>query len=230
MNACSFVVEQKVVKYIKYTVARGDSLRTIAHRFNVSIAEIADINDLDSAKNLQAGQYIRIPYRGQVLSKADQKIVANKIIVKPVADDKSVEKVKLSGAKQYIGKLKWPVETEGKVTSGFGRRWFSFHEGIDIADAMGTPILAAAAGEVVYSGSGLRGYGNLVVIKSTGILTVYGHNKKNRVKVGEMVRKGDWIADLGNSGKSTGPHLHFETRVKSGDNKNVAVDPMVFFR
>jgi murein DD-endopeptidase MepM/ murein hydrolase activator NlpD len=229
LNACSFIVEQKTVRYIKYTVARGDTLLKIAVRFNVAISEIVEINDLDSANPLQAGGYVRIPYRGQILSKEDQATVANKIIEKPVAQEKSVATVKLSGAMTYVGKLKWPVETEGKVTSRFGRRWFKFHEGIDIADAEGTPILAAHSGEVVYSGSGLSGYGNLVVIKAKGLLTVYGHNKKNRVRVGDKVSKGDWIADLGSTGHATGPHCHFETRVKSGDDKNIAVDPMAFF-
>ena len=69
----------------------------------------------------------------------------------------------------------------------------------------------------------------MVVIKGKGVLTVYAHNKKNRVRVGERVGKGKHIADLGSTGRSTGPHLHFEVRVKDSNGKNVAVDPLTFF-
>lgn len=229
LAGCSVIVQQKTVKYIRYVVDRGDTLQSISKRFNVKIDEILEINDIEDPRKLKVGVAVRIPYTGQKLSKADQAKVQTKVVEKPVAQQKSVKTVKLSGAKKFIGNLRWPVEGEGRVSSLFGRRWTSFHEGIDIADEIGTKILAAHSGEVVYSGSGLRGYGNLVVIRTPGILTVYGHNKRNRVKVGDFVKKGQWIADLGNSGKSTGPHLHFETRIKAEDNKNIAVDPMVFF-
>ena len=229
LSSCYLVVEKKVVRYIRYNVVQGDSLRSLSRRFNVSLNEIVEINQLDPAKHLHPGQFVKIPYRGQNLGKQEQKIAKGKIVEQPVAQPKSVETVKLSGAKQHVGKLLWPVDGGGKISSVFGRRWLSFHEGLDIAGKTGTRILAAHDGEVVYSGSGLRGYGNLVVLKGIGILTVYAHNDRNRVKVGDKVRRGAWIADLGSTGKSTGPHLHFETRVRSSTNKNVAVDPMAFF-
>jgi murein DD-endopeptidase MepM/ murein hydrolase activator NlpD len=116
------------------------------------------------------------------------------------------------------------------VSSRFGQRWSDFHEGIDIKASEGTPIYAAHSGTVVYSSNGLRGYGNMIVLKGEGLLTVYGHNRKNRVKVGDLVKIGDHIADLGKTGKATGPHLHFETRVKDASGQNIAVDPFVFFQ
>ncbi|HBS60469.1 MAG TPA: M23 family peptidase [Firmicutes bacterium] len=121
----------------------------------------------------------------------------------------------------------WPVG--GDVTSGFGWRnspWgegSEFHQGIDIANSLGTPIVATADGRVAQSGwSG--GYGNLVQIDhGNGIVTIYGHNSQVVVTEGQQVRKGQIIAYLGSTGRSTGPHVHYEIRVN--DN---AVDPLGF--
>jgi murein DD-endopeptidase MepM/ murein hydrolase activator NlpD len=227
--SCSVFIHERTVKYIKYTVAPSDTLNRIAKRFRVETHEIKEINPVEFYTPLKVGRTLKIPYYGQKLSPQDEAIISSGTIKKSVAKESSLKKVKLAEAKKYIGKLKWPLEQDGKVVSLFGRRWFSFHEGIDIAAPQGTAILAAHAGQVVYSGNGLKGYGNLVVVKAPGLLTVYGHNKKNRVRVGEYVNVGDHIADLGSTGKSSGPHLHFETRIKDDNNKNIAVDPMVFF-
>ena len=89
------------------------------------------------------------------------------------------------------------------------------HRGIDLAAKPGTPIFAVADGVVVYSDNKQRGYGNLVIIDhGKGVLTVYAHNRRNLVDEGERVRQGARIAEVGNTGRSTGPHLHFELRVK----------------
>lgn len=106
--------------------------------------------------------------------------------------------------------LLWPVE--GNITSRFGPRRGSTHDGLDIAAPLGTPILAAASGEVIYSGA-LRGYGNLVILRHReGYATVYAHTQKNLVKEGERVRRGQAIARVGQTGRASGPHLHFEIR------------------
>ncbi len=110
----------------------------------------------------------------------------------------------LDNASGYI----WP--TAGVITSGFGWRWGRMHQGLDIAAASGTPIYAAARGVVTYAGwSG--GYGNLVEIAHTdGSITRYGHNRRNLVRKGQRVNQGEQIAEMGSTGRSTGPHLHFE--------------------
>ena len=106
--------------------------------------------------------------------------------------------------------LLWPVE--GQITSKFGPRGNSSHDGLDIAAPSGTPILAAASGEVIHSGA-LRGYGNLVILRHRdGLVTVYAHNQKNLVREGEFVRRGQAIARVGQTGRASGPHLHFEVR------------------
>lgn len=103
----------------------------------------------------------------------------------------------------------WP--TQGVFTSGFGPRWGRMHRGIDIAGPVGTPILASASGVVVRSGWNSGGYGNLVDIRHPdGSLTRYAHNSRLLVQEGQQVRQGEQIAEMGSTGYSTGPHLHFE--------------------
>ncbi|SMD14701.1 Peptidase family M23 [Sporomusa malonica] len=121
----------------------------------------------------------------------------------------------------------WPVS--GAVTSVYGWRnspWGSgseLHPGIDIANNLDTPIVATADGEVVRS-EWSEGYGNIVQIDhGNNVSTIYGHNSRIVVKVGQSVRKGQVIAYLGSTGKSTGPHVHYEIRVNG-----TAVDPISY--
>jgi murein DD-endopeptidase MepM/ murein hydrolase activator NlpD len=105
--------------------------------------------------------------------------------------------------------LVWPAR--GSLSSRYGRRWGRMHQGIDIAAPTGTAILAAADGTVVASGFSSGGYGNVVDIRhADGSLTRYGHNSRLLVSVGQQVRQGQNIAEMGSTGRSTGPHLHFE--------------------
>jgi len=117
------------------------------------------------------------------------------------------------------GVLGWPVS--GPVTSGFGVRWGRMHEGIDIAVGEGTPVRAAAAGTVIYAGW-MSGYGNLVAVDhGNGLSTAYAHNSSLAVSVGQSVAAGEIVSYSGNTGNSTGPHVHFEVRVDGS-----AVDPL----
>ena len=105
---------------------------------------------------------------------------------------------------------KWPVG--GDVTSGFGRRKGRQHDGIDIAAPAGTSIVAPADGVVTYSGT-LAGYGQIIILKHEGpYKTVFAHNKKNSVRKGQVVQRGQKIATVGQTGNASGPHLHFELR------------------
>jgi lipoprotein NlpD len=117
-------------------------------------------------------------------------------------------------------RLRWPLR-HVLVTSRFGKRPRDFHEGIDLQAKSGTPVYAAQEGKVIYAGSQIRGYGKMIVIKHAyGISTVYAHNSRLFVKKGQHVRLGQKIAASGNTGRSTGPHVHFEVRHGVG-----AVDP-----
>jgi murein DD-endopeptidase MepM/ murein hydrolase activator NlpD len=106
-----------------------------------------------------------------------------------------------------------PLKTSFRFTSGFGRRWGRLHAGTDFAGAYGSPIYATADGTVTHAGWE-SGYGNLVTIRHEfGLETRYGHMSKTRVEVGQKVSRGDRIGDMGNTGRSTGTHLHYEVRV-----------------
>jgi murein DD-endopeptidase MepM/ murein hydrolase activator NlpD len=123
-----------------------------------------------------------------------------------------------AGARPASG-LMWPVS--GPITSPFGYRWGRLHAGVDIGVGYGTPIHAAAAGTVIHAGW-LGGYGNLVVVDhGDGLSTAYAHQQQIYASVGQGVAQGDVLGEVGNTGYSFGPHLHFEVRVNGN-----AVDPL----
>ncbi|MGH9282696.1 MAG: M23 family metallopeptidase, partial [Acidimicrobiales bacterium] len=113
--------------------------------------------------------------------------------------------------------LVWPVR--GTVTSPFGMRWGRLHAGIDISARTGVPIRAAKAGEVIFAGS-MSGYGNCVIVNhGGGLTTLYAHQSRLATSEGANVGQGEVVGYVGSTGHSTGPHLHFETRV-SGSPQN----------
>lgn len=112
----------------------------------------------------------------------------------------------------YQGDYRWPLAA-GIVSSEFGRRWNRPHEGLDIAADEGEPVYASAAGEVLYANNRMRGYGNVVILRHDAqVTTLYAHNQSLKVRLGEKVEQGQVIALLGSTGRSTGPHIHFEIR------------------
>ncbi len=121
------------------------------------------------------------------------------------------------------------LPAKGWLTSGFGHRESiftgkrEFHAGVDIVARVGTPIIAPADGVVIKSGRE-GGYGNIIEIRHMqGIVTRFAHNHKNLVGIGQSVRRGDVIGQVGSTGRSTGPHLHYEVRLNG-----VAVNPMLY--
>lgn len=117
----------------------------------------------------------------------------------------------------------WP--TRGTFTSGYGWRWGRMHRGIDIAGPVGTPVVAAASGVVVRSGWNSGGYGNVVDIRHRdGSMTRYAHNSRLLVREGQQVNQGQSIAQMGSTGFSTGPHLHFEIHLPG----NGTVNPIAY--
>lgn len=121
--------------------------------------------------------------------------------------------------------LAMPVKNAFRYTSPFGRRWGRSHEGIDMAAPVGTPVYATADGEVIFAGW-QSGYGNLIKIRhELGTETRFGHLSKIKVKVGQKVSRDSLIGAMGNTGRSTGPHLHYEVRVNGR-----AVNPMTFIK
>jgi murein DD-endopeptidase MepM/ murein hydrolase activator NlpD len=116
-----------------------------------------------------------------------------------------------SGGRISGSGMRWPVG--GPVTSEFGYRWGKLHAGLDIGAGTGTPIHPAKAGTVIFSGQ-QNGYGNVIIIEhGGGLTTLYGHQSRLAAREGDEVSTGDVIGYVGSTGHSTGPHLHFETRV-----------------
>ena len=138
---------------------------------------------------------------------------------------------RLARLNAFSGQFQWPIPTHAPGARGFGVQMhpilgvYRMHTGIDITAPSGTRIYAAAEGYVRFSGW-MGGYGNTVIIDhGGGYSTLYAHNSRNRVREGQHVIPGQHIADVGSSGMSTGPHLHFEIR-----RDNIALDPLLFFR
>ncbi len=133
----------------------------------------------------------------------------------------------LPPSEEYLPKVfngyAWPAK--GALTSGYGWRWGRLHAGVDIAAPIGTPVVAAAAGEVIEAGWNSGGYGNLIELQHLdGSVTLYAHNNRILVNVGQRVNQGEQIGEMGSTGYSTGPHVHFEIHPKG----HSAVDPMAF--
>jgi murein DD-endopeptidase MepM/ murein hydrolase activator NlpD len=119
--------------------------------------------------------------------------------------------------------MMWPAR--GAFTSGYGRRWGRMHKGIDIAAPVGTPIVAVADGVVTVSGWDAGGFGKRIDIQhADGTRTLYGHNSRLLVAVGQHVKQGQQISAMGSTGRSTGPHLHFEFHSTGGN----AVNPIAY--
>lgn len=159
---------------------------------------LEDIRNANPNKSLQGHEWVFIPSRVG--------------IAYFFADTYVLEDYQNLGSGRFL----WPVPNHFKVSSHFGPRGRRHHDGIDIPAKTGTPIVASDHGVVVYSDNGIRGYGNLIVVShGTDVFTVYAHNRKNLVDKGDRVKRGQVIAQVGNTGRSTGPHLHFEIRVKN---------------
>lgn len=117
--------------------------------------------------------------------------------------------------------LKTPLEISN-ITSYFGKRWGGFHKGIDFAGNIGDRVSAAINGQVIYAQYNYGGYGNLVILEhENNMKSYYAHLNSICVNVGDIIKKGEKIGEVGNTGRSTGPHLHFELRIN-----DEAVDPL----
>lgn len=200
-----------------HTVRSGESISRIAVRYGVSREVLIGANRLLDPHALRSGQRLIVPNcRAPVGATAGEspgtQPGADGVLVKRVGPRRILTSLVLSEP-DFQGNgltLAWP--SEGPVISTFGRRSRTWHAGIDIKADVGSEIRAAAAGTVLYSGW-VRAYGQLVKIQHpNGFITLYAHNEKNLVDVGEDVEAGQLIATVGRTGHTTGPHLHFEVR------------------
>ena len=191
---------------VYHTVQKGQTLHFIARAYNVNIDRLKRINGVYDPSRLQIGTRLWIPGARQVLN------IDSNINKQALAKNKKKRKRALNKSIKAIkGFLIWPVK--GQLTSRFGNRSGRHHDGIDIGARRGTSIVAAAEGKVMFAGWGPTGYGLMIIIKhKNDLTTVYAHNSHIHVHKNQMVKKGQKIASVGSTGRSTGPHLHFEVR------------------
>ncbi|MGC8764470.1 MAG: peptidoglycan DD-metalloendopeptidase family protein [Brevinematia bacterium] len=232
-------IEKKdTLKFYFYEVQKGDSIYKLAEKLGVSMDTLISLNKMVDAHNISEGKELLIPSIEGIIytvKKDDtiEKIAANyKISVDDIKDANELEEEELYEGrilflprarlteieKQKILGYFFQKPIRGFYTSGFGIRRDPFtgekgyHTGIDIAAGYGSPVYSSKDGIVTYTGWN-GGYGKCVVIKHQfGFETLYGHLSSINVKIGQKIRAGQYIGRIGNSGRSTGPHLHFEVR------------------
>ncbi len=215
-----------------HVMAAGETVEQLAAQENVPVEDLREINGLTKSEAVAQGRTIFIlragPAEGSAVSTpegpaGDPRVVPTRPLpretVSPSETGGALYKPKPRGDPP----LRWPVR-QPRLSSPFGFRDGNVHEGIDLSAATGVPILAARAGLVLYAGDGVKGYGNMVVVEHDGgLLTVYAHASVLLVKAGEQVTLGHEIARVGQSGRATAPHLHFEVR-----RAQVPQDPLRF--
>ncbi|MEY2993176.1 MAG: hypothetical protein RL357_111 [Pseudomonadota bacterium] len=201
-----------------HRVQAGESLVAISRLYSVDWKDMARWNNLSDPNRLEVGQLLALSGASEP-AKPVQRAESNGVVVRPISNGTAtaaqpqesapapVEKVAESAAPASALKLIWPAD--GPVVAQFDG---NNNKGIGIGGQLGAPVLAAADGRVVYAGSGLRGYGNLVIIKHDDtFLTAYAHNQALLVKEDQAIKQGQRIAEMGNS-ESDVVKLHFEVR------------------
>jgi lipoprotein NlpD len=189
---------------VYHKVKKGQTLYSISMLYGTDVDKLKKTNNIADETRLATGEYIFIPgVKAPAADFDDHSNVKKEDSGRTIPSEKTAKK----GAPS---KFIWPAQ--GVLTSTFGNRWGSKHEGIDIGCPEGTPIYAAAAGKVIFSGV-RGGYGQVIIIQHPDDwFTIYAHNSKNLAAQGANVKQGDKIALSGKTGRATGPHLHFEIR------------------
>lgn len=229
---------------IVHTMAHGETIWDLASSFQVSVAELMAANQLteEDTRHLREGRRLFVPgasvdQRGRAKARTTPRqrralTIAERLGLgtRQVASQLLGGRVKpnwvsAAGGSRLPGYLRWPV-TKGRYVRGYGSGEQGYHLAVDIAGDVGWNVRAAAPGIVAYSGNEVRGYGNMVlVVHPGGWVTMYAHNSMNFVVAGEKVPRGGILAELGSTGISRGPHVHFEF-MYGGKN----CDPAVLFR
>jgi len=220
------VIDNTPVPAGYYRVKPGDRLYRIALENGQNYRDIARWNNIQNADQIEVGQVLRVkPPAGDTGTPLPAPLASNNVASVPpavVTPPASASATAAPSAPSAVSsgelQLSWPAK--GNVVGRFDD---SKNKGLNIGGTVGEPVYAAGAGKVVYSGAGLRGYGNLVIIKHDAtFLTAYAHNRTLLVKEGDSVTRGQKIAEMGNSDADR-VMLHFEVR---RDGK--PVDPMKY--
>jgi murein DD-endopeptidase MepM/ murein hydrolase activator NlpD len=245
-------LKSRILFYDSHTVKSGDHISVLAVNYGLNQDTIISINKITNSRLLQIGKVLKIPNQDGILHTVKNGETLSKIAERYKADIKSIQTINelfsediIAGKDLFIPGVKldwislqeingdlfiWPVS--GAITSPYGYRRDpfnsgrnQFHTGIDIRGNMGTPIKAAMAGRVSQVGTD-NVLGNYVIISHhSGYRTLYGHMSVIRTRTGAYVTQGELIGNVGSTGLSTGPHLHF-TVYKNG----VTVNPRTLMR
>ena len=214
-----------------HIVKSGETLFSIAKLYGLDYKNLSKINNIDQPYRLYPSQRIRLTF-ASIDKTSSSGIVTKKgalnrshssdVDVKNRSNKKTLSSEQESKNQFLMSSLKWQWPSSGKIIALFGGVT-ALNKGIDLGGKLGEPVLAAAAGQVVYAGSGLRGYGKLLIIKHNDIfLSAYAHNNELLVKEGDFVKVGQKIADMGSSGTDR-VKLHFEIRSEGNP-----VDPLKY--
>jgi len=185
-------------KSVVHVVKRGETIYRISKRYGSSVESIMSANGIKDVRSVPVGARLVVPSGGVGAAR------------RPV-DEKTFASRDPRGRSSDKPAFGWPVH--GVVISEYGMRRGAHHDGLDIKAPSGTIVRAAESGRVIHADSSLSGYGKLIILKHAGKLsTVYAHNRKILVRVGQFVEKGDSIAEVGQTGNASVPHVHFEIR------------------
>jgi murein DD-endopeptidase MepM/ murein hydrolase activator NlpD len=239
--------EPRTRRGVSHTLTYGETVWDLANAFQVSVAEIMSANGLSSEQvtSLREGTKLfipgvtrdrstgkvrrsRAPHQQRALAQAKLLGLGTRRTATQLLAGRVDERwIRAAGGStnRLPGTLRWPV-TNGWFTRGYGSGMQGYHQAVDIMGEVGWNVRAAAEGIVAYSGDEVRGYGNLVlVVHPGGWVTMYAHNSVNFVVAGERVPRGGVLAEVGSTGISRGPHVHFEL-IHAGHN----CDPGPLFR
>jgi lipoprotein NlpD len=219
---------------IYHVVQEGQTLYRIGRTYGVDEQYLARLNGISDPTRLAVGQKLYVPGAERtktIPSEATVKAAAlpppSKKTIPPSAPSPAKPSISNAAGKSspqvsYRGKFGWPLQ--GEILKKFTSKTATPTKGIEIAARRGTPVLSAAAGKVIYSGNGISGYGNLIILKHEDtFFTVYGFNEKNLVEAGAFVGKAERIALSGAPPGNSSPRLHFEIR-----RGKEAVDPIFY--
>lgn len=217
-------VGQQRDQIILVTVKKNDTLNIIAKRHDTTWQSIVALNRDQLSNGLREGQELRVRVNEEMVNSADGSQFAGNGFEEDQGEDFLPKRRRgFFFAPRSSGPPDLEMPAPGRVSSRYGKRGRKLHKGIDIVAMVGTPIVASADGEVIFSGR-QRGYGSTVVIDHGDYMTLYAHASKLIARNGDKVRRGDFIAKVGKTGNARGAHLHFELR----DRDNKPLDPLRF--
>lgn len=221
-------------KTVTHPVEKGQTLYRIARAYGLTVEELMDANRIDDPRDLKAGELLYIPGASarkpvqdydapepEPAARVQTAVAAERTERSTPERPEKRPPQKAAKVGKGNGSLEWPLR--GVLYARFGKKGKEPHDGIDLAAPAGQPVKTAATGKVIFAGE-QKGYGLIVIVEhDDGLITLYAHNRDLRVKTGQKVRPGQVVATVGDSGKTSGPHLHFEVR-----REGVPVDPLDF--